>query len=337
MDNTILALHLKPLLLYVNSKGFDSNDLLSAVEIDPSIFDSTRSRLTYDEVDRLYYQASLMTNDDNLGLHLGEHYTVESLSVIGQIIMNCSTVREIHEKLDVYGDILRKGDGSSICEDENCLVTIEYFTEYRHPTSEKQFIDCMISVWITIMSRLTGTRIQPIEVRLKHKAPQDTSEYRRILQAPVLFEQSMNSVIVERSYLDLPILYPNSELLNLLEEHAMRILNEIQDDKPFTKKTSQFIISKLPDEVPNITTAAKEFTMSLRNFQRKLKNENTTYRNIVDQVYKSIAITHLKNEDISISEIAFLLGFSDNSSFHRSFKRLMGLTPAEYRSSIKNR
>lgn len=332
ISQTILASHLKPFLLYLRDQETNPSAILSSADLDPHQFNCPKQRLSHQKIHEMFKAAMAITGDGHLGLHIGEYYSVDSMNVIGQIVMNCRTAREVHEKIVRYGDILRNGDGSIITETDTGLAVIEYTTDYPHASTLAQVVECMISAWISVMTKLTGAPIRPVEICFRHQAPEDIREHERIFSAPVRFGQTWNAAVIESAYLDIPIPYPNPELLEILEAYAGKVLTRIRDDKPFTKETSRFITSSLPSAIPKIEAAATHFYMSLRSFQRALEKEETTYRKLVDQVIRSLAASYLSRESVSIGEIAFLLGFSDVSTFHRSFKRMTGHTPAQYRT-----
>ncbi len=333
---TISISVIKPVLQYAVSKGIYTDVLLTAAEIDPLLFETPEARLTIDEMDRIYWQAMHLTGDKNLGLHVGECYVTGSINIVGHVFMSCRTIAELQDKFVEYTDIVSEAFKINIDIDAKTnLTVIEYTTRHAEDKLKRQHIDCMFCVSITLLSALTGTPIKPLEVRFKHKPPDDISEHQRVFQAPLLFDQPMNALVFDSNVRDIPILQPNPELLFLFEQHARKVLGEVRSDKTYTKKVSLLLMNKMQEEPPNIDVIAKNLAMSVRNLQKKLEKENTTYRAIFTEVSKKLAMSYLENKELSISEIAYLLGFSEPSVFHRSFKRWTGQTPTEYRTAPK--
>ena len=83
--------------------------------------------------------------------------------------------------------------------------------------------------------------------------------------------------------------------------------------------------------MPALATVASELAMSERSIQRSLREENTSYRELVDEVRKDLALQHLSRPGTSATDVAFLLGFSEPSAFTRAFRRWTGLPPTQFR------
>ncbi len=330
---TIPASLIRAVLHYVSNKGIKIEELLSVADVDPSLQSSTDIRLSLDEMDRIYKQALLLTKDENMGLHLGECFAFGSLSIVGHIIRNGQTIGESILKMIEYNEIAGDGFRMNIDRGKKGLAIIDYAILHSDVHLLRQHTECIFSACMKLWTESVGKLPKPVEVRFKHKAPQDISEHQRIFQAPLLFENPMNAIVWEDSFLDIPHILPNPELLYLFEQHAKQVLSEIRTDQPFTKKVSLILVKMLSDQSLSIETVADKLCMGVRNLQMKLRKENTTYWKIIEEIRIKLATSHLKNKELSIAEIAYLLGFSRPSAFNRSFKRWTGLTPSEYRST----
>jgi AraC-like DNA-binding protein len=93
----------------------------------------------------------------------------------------------------------------------------------------------------------------------------------------------------------------------------------------------------LNGEAPKIEAVAQKMSMSPRNMQLKLQQEGTSYRETLDRVSKDLAVGHLKYRQVNVAEVAYLLGFSEPSVFHRSFKRWTGFSPRDFRQGALSR
>ena len=330
---TIRISLIRLVLGYAAKQGINIEDLVSTVGIDPLLLSSPDSRVSLGKMDRLFRQTMLITQDDNLGLHVGECSEYGNINIVGHISRNCRTIGENLIKIIEYNELLSDGFRMTLNRKEKGLVVIKYSILHRDVPLIRQHVEGIFSCCINHFKESAGRFLKPVEVRFKHKAPQDTTEHQRIFQAPVLFNNSMNAIVWKESFLDVPNVLPNPEFLALFEQHAKQLLSEIRDYKPFTKKIHIMLIKNIPEEFVSIKNIADELCMSVRNLQKKLKSENTTYSKIVEDIRKNIAVSHLKNRELSIAEIGYLLGFSEPKSFHRSFKRWTGLSPTEYRNT----
>ncbi len=330
---TISTSLVRPVFYYAATKGITADTILSEAGIDPVLLEASDNRVSIDVMDQIYKQTMLLTKDENLGLHVGEFFAPSSANIVGHIFMNCRKTSEILKKFVEYNAILTEGVKIEVLREREKRTVIKHNVKHADISLMRQHVDYGFCSTITLMSTLLGQVLTPIEVRFCHKAPRDISEHQRIFKAPLLFEHTMNAMVYDEKVEDIPVLQPNTELLFFLELHAKKILSDICTDRPFTKKVSSLLIGKFQERLPTIKDIAGELSMSVRSLQRNLEKENTSYSNIFNEVYKKLAISYLVNENMPIAEIAYIMGFSEPSAFHRTFKRWTGLTPNEYRTT----
>lgn len=210
-----------------------------------------------------------------------------------------------------------------------------YFTTERfslEPISSRHASEAMFCSIINSIRHFTNNNnLHPVKVRFSHPQPGDITEHQRIFSAPLLFKQPGNELVIDRKHLDMPILLANPELLETLEKHAQKLLDRLYSPNTLADKVVHLLGKMLKGEAPSIQQVAGKLAMSTRNLQNKLKKERTTYQKLLDQVRKEIAISYLKKPEVAIIDIAFHLGFSEQSVFNHAFKRWTGSTPHKYR------
>lgn len=128
---------------------------------------------------------------------------------------------------------------------------------------------------------------------------------------------------------------PNqAKLLQLYDKHAANMLREIPRSDSYTARVQRILLQTLRQSPPDIDTVAYQLHMSVRSLQIKLKNEGTSYQQILNALRKRLAIAYLKEPRVSKGEIAQVLGFSEISVFSRTFKKWTGKSPSEYQAAI---
>lgn len=165
--------------------------------------------------------------------------------------------------------------------------------------------------------------------------PENISEHRRIFNAPLHFEQAENKLIFRKHFLELPVFLSDRNILENLETLAKKLQEKIYAYQPWSEKVSRVIMDMLKHEKAAIDRIARKLETSPRNLQNRLKKEGVTFQKLLDDIRKEQAVYFLEKEKMPISEIAFLLGYSEQSVFSRSFKRWFGVTPGRYRSRFK--
>jgi AraC-like DNA-binding protein len=178
------------------------------------------------------------------------------------------------------------------------------------------------------LKRLTNNAVRPAAIHFNHPQPADTSEHQRIFDCP------RNEMVLHRKDLAQPILLANPQLLSQLEQFAREMLTRLYPPDTWADWVVHQINWCLSrGEKPFLGAIASALARSPRQLQNKLKEEEIAFRMLLDQVRKEAALKYLDEPNITICDIAFLLGFSEQSAFNHSFKRWTGANSGDYRRS----
>jgi AraC-like DNA-binding protein len=327
--STIPVSKLIALFTLLERKGIDVKTFLIESGLSPDISAYPDKRISLETVRDLNRTASNLIEDDFIGLHQGEVFTGFPC-ILGYVLMNCRDVAEAIEKYTKYQQIV---DEEFIFSYHigNDQVLLQYRIADSYPQDDRHHKEHLIMGMVTYSRILTGRDVLYREVHFTHKAPRHTNEYERLFRCKPRFSSHMNALIFDRAYLRQPILQPNRELLVVLESYAREVLNRLKADDSLANKVKQIIVDALRGESPTIGTIGSSVHMSVRNLQQKLKDEGTTYSTLLAESRRELAQAYLKDRNVPIGEIAYLLGFSEPSVFHRTFKHWTGTTPALYR------
>jgi len=268
------------------------------------------------------------SEDPCLGLHFGE--AMPSLTrgqALSTLMMNSATVGEALERLCRYHGLLTDGVIPELRDDGRRLkLRINPRT-----MPERHYADAVLGLVCATLAQLTQDRVRPSEVCFSYPQPMEVEEYRRIFGRLPLFGQADNSLSIDRKDRALPIFLANPDLMNTLESYAQRAVDGLHAKDIWTHSTFESIgefISK--GEKPRLREIARAQGISPRHLHNKLLEEGSSYRAILDAARKRIAADSLRRGKMTICEIAFMLGFSEQSSFTHAFKRWTGMTPGEY-------
>lgn len=171
-----------------------------------------------------------------------------------------------------------------------------------------------------------------VEVFYRHAAPADIREYERALgPARLHFGAEFDGFSVPRSYLERPLPTGNPKLHSVLLRHAEQLLDDLPRAQSFAEQVRDLLIKALPEGSGGAEQIAGAMHMSRRTLTRRLEQEGTTFKDLLDELRRSLATHYLKHSELGISEIAFLLGFGHGAAFNRAFRRWFEQTPLEYR------
>lgn len=324
------------LLKYADALGFSSEEIFHAASLPPEILENPEARISFKQFDALWQVIARRVDDRHFGLHLVEAmHDFPSGEIVLSVMMNCPTVGSAMEKLARYHALATDFVQLQLTEQAGyALYTWNLegmnFSPDRHQTEAE------LLLLVFMLRHLTDNRMEFLEARFTHAQPEDISEHRRLFRCPLVFGQPRNELVIKREDLTLPVLGANPALLNMLEALAQKRLQNLYMAEPWAKRVAFSIGEQLSHgEKPLLENTARELAVSPRHLQSKLKQEGITYRDLLDRVRKELALDYLQQPQMTMFDIAFLLRFSDQSSFNHAFKRWTGNSPKEYRAAMQ--
>jgi AraC-like DNA-binding protein len=175
----------------------------------------------------------------------------------------------------------------------------------------------------------------PVEVRFMHEAPSYASEYAQYFDTKVVFGAPHNGVLMNRERLEVPMLRANPGVAKAFALQAERALERLRIRDGVSGRVREVLTFSLSEGAPNMASTARILAMGVATLRRKLDAEGTTFSDLVDEVRRELAERHLASNDVTVSEVAFLLGFSDVRAFGRAYRRWYGKSPSERRASLR--
>ena len=173
-----------------------------------------------------------------------------------------------------------------------------------------------------------------LEVQLSYPPPPHRSLYDQIFKVPIRFETGRNALRLDKTRLDRMPSPGNDYAFGLFLHHADDLLARLQTDETISARIEHQILPDLHKGSLSMDQVAHDLGMSRQTLYRRLKDEGLTFTDVHDTLRKKMACDYLAGQKISINEIAYLLGFSETSSFVRAFKRWTDKSPAAYRRSL---
>jgi AraC-like DNA-binding protein len=181
----------------------------------------------------------------------------------------------------------------------------------------------------------SGADITPIRVSFAHAAPDDVAEHRRFFRGRVRFAAGSNSMSLRASDTARPMRQPDADLEAIIRRRLDDALGDRDRSSAgaMSTRVRRLLVERLGQSVPAIDDAATTLAVSRRTLTRRLAEERTSFRHILDDVRRDFARALLQDHTLSIADIAFFLQYSEPAAFHRSFRRWTGRTPQEFRES----
>jgi AraC-like DNA-binding protein len=245
-------------------------------------------------------------------------------------MLNSPTVGNAMEKLSRYHDLATDAVRvrHSRRDDFASYFLESTLTDFIH---DRQITETIISRLFFTLEYLAEGKISFVEVRFSHPRPDNTQEHERIFRCPLVFNQPRNEILFQREGLDLSIPLANPKILLKLEVIVQEQKEGLYHPDTWTEKVSRRISKlMLEGEKPKLESIACQLSVSARHLQNKLKDEEITYQALLDQVRKEVALAYFEQPNAALNNVAFLLGYADQSAFNHAFKRWTGVTPKTY-------
>lgn len=306
--------------------GCDSAALFAQAGLDLSALDDPNARYPLDGTTRLWRLAVSATGDPCLGLTVASQVTPTTFHALGYSLGASTTLAEAFQRIVRYFRLV-----TDAAELEFGLEGEHYRFVIRpldRPRPADEAIDAFASLFVRFCRSVLGRDFAPLRVRLQRSAPVPDC-FDRVFRAPLEFGSAQNELWFAREPFERRLEGANPELARHNDEIALRYLARFDRDN-LRARLRAALIERLPLGEPSAEKLAEALNLSLRSFQRKLAEEGTSYEALLAATRQELALSYLAERRYSISEIAYLLGFSDTSSFTRAFKRWTGQAPSQY-------
>ena len=286
------------------------------------------------EIDRL---AAVLANaadelrDSVFGLHLGAKFDLEAFGLVTYAVLNASTVEIGIRNLVRYMSSLVEGADAELSVRRG-VAALRARSDRADPEAFRHVYDGAMLVVLRMLRRLTGAAAwRPLEVLLVPRAPADTREHRRLFGVEPRFGQSENEIRFDAALLAREVAGADRSLLPVVEQRLNEVLAADPAEEPWLARLRIEIASRLCDGHPTLPDVAPEVGMSTRTLQRWLAERGLAYRDLVQAARRRLALEYLERSDTELTEIAFLLGYSDLAAFAHAFQRWTGTSPGAHR------
>jgi AraC-like DNA-binding protein len=215
-------------------------------------------------------------------------------------------------------------------ETEKELTLTLLFSHKRRDIPERS--DAILAVVMKACRMTYVEDLTPESVTFTHPKPACSAKFFEYFRCPVVFEAPTNSLTLSIDAVDKNLPGSHPQLAELADQVIIDYLAKL-DQNHIPQKVKAVIIDQLPSGNVTNKNVARALYMSSRKLQRQLQGAGTTFNTLLTEIRQDLAQKYLEDQDTSITEIAFLLGFSESSAFSRAFKRWRGVPPSEYRKN----
>jgi AraC-like DNA-binding protein len=334
-SHTISVIFVKHLMQSALRLGIDSVALLESAQISPQLLDQPRSRVSPEQFSQLIRSFWRTSGEESLGL-ASPRSKYGVFTLVAKQLLQCKDLREVLTRGSQLYNLLTDGFTMTFEADfdSNGEIPLARFCiEMNDPSVDPNHLNLvfLLIIWHRFPSWMIGDRIPLYRVELKHNRQPHSEEYRYLFPAPCEYNCDHNNFIFDARLLDKPVVAnPRGLRLHLARAPLDWFIPEPYHPRQTSNLMRLFHQAPL-NELPSIESAAESLNTSVRSLRRNLDAEGTGFRQLKDDYRRDQAIQLLSDTELSITEIAYRLGFDEASSFIRSFKQWTGVPPGSYR------
>ncbi|HTK97969.1 MAG TPA: AraC family transcriptional regulator [Pseudomonadales bacterium] len=323
---TVVGGYVAAIIRALEARGVAIETILQACGIPRVPSNDPLTRIPLTSVRRLLAAAVDLTNDPYIGLYAANFLHAANLHALGYALQASGSLREFCERLARYFRLL---SGNS--RPELNVSAHEARLEFPLVTESPPLTDDVFGLFLVhLIAELSDGTIRPIRVEQHRPAPPDDGvRHRRAFGCPVSFGAPHTLLIFRAEALDLPLTGASRELAEQNERIVVAYLAKL-DRGDIQNRVRAILLQQLPSGTATKEGVAGKLCMSPRTLQVKLSKSGTTFQDVVNETRQALACGYMDNSGLSITEIAYLLGFSDTSNFSRAFRRWTGRSPRAY-------
>ncbi|MBT6178519.1 MAG: AraC family transcriptional regulator [Deltaproteobacteria bacterium] len=307
--------------------------LADAINLDSALLENLPDQFPGDSYVKLINAAAKLSGDADFGLHVGERISPASYPVLGYTLMSCNTLSHALAQVTRYEEIIHNLGHFKLDIDSDTME-LSWANALEDADSNRHVTESVLAGLRIFAERLVERSIPIHSVSLIHAAPENTDELKRIFGDNITFNASINTVICSNEILGWPVAQADASLFPVLQQHAERLLTLRSEAPSVVDDVRRALSSLLSSGDVKLKHVAENLEIHPRTLQRRLSEADTSFAHVLEELRQDMAEHYLGDSSVSLGEVAFLLGYHDQSSFNRAFKEWKGQNPSNYRSSL---
>jgi AraC-like DNA-binding protein len=330
---SVFAPSLSSLWRQIEDHGIDPEPLFTKHGIGADIRFDPNARVSYAKSDQIMAAAAQQTGDPLFGLKEAEYFLPTHIGPLGFAWLASTSLRTAMERLQRYARVIHEKMQIDLQDHKSALIvtisaSIPSANAYQRDSG-------FLSVLTRMCRHIYGDEWSPLAVTIAHPSPADTSGFYSYFRCPVEFDANENSLHIDLRQAAERLTGSNRQLAQLNDHIVVRYLAALSRDDIINQVKTD-ILEKLGEGNVTEFSVAQSLHMSTRNLNRKLKAEDTSFKNLLLEIRTELAHQYVSDATLTLTEISYMLGFSEISSFSRAYRRWTGRSPSAAREMQLN-
>jgi AraC-like DNA-binding protein len=319
---------------FLSRYPLDSGDrLLLESGLDPESMDSPDGMISLQSSLTFLESASKQTGDECFGLQFAAQMPWSDLGILGYVMRHSPTLASALENACRYFAV-QQTLGQMTFSRGRTDACITYSLDHPGLGPARQNTELLLLLMVRFCREAIGNPDwAPSSVRFVHNAPSDTSRHDRFFGTNVRFGRPENAIVIPSADLDAPLKTADAALLPILRRHAEDCLPKFAEPGNYADVVKRLVTESLSTGSVSIDEIAARMETSSRSLQRRLRDSGKTFQQVLGETRLALSQRYLEDRSLSLTETAFLLGYSDLSAFSRAFRRWTGKSPLSFRKN----
>jgi len=332
MFPTTLASVARMIVETLDQRGLDGRELMSAVGMNPELLCDPNARYPFSCMSRFWMRATEESGDDCLGLDVARMFHATALHGLGFAWLASDSLTDAMQRLARYYRVATTAAVARL-DTEGDTYHLHIERAGSAPPAAPAAVDAAAAMLVGMCRKSAGPGFRPLHVALPRPQPTPACAERliQLIRAPVAFDAPHIVFDVDAAVADRRLPTGNAELAHANEKVLIDYLAHLERNAVSARVKAR-LVDTLPSGDVNEAMMADSLNMSTRSLQRRLRDEDTSYKRLLDDTRRELALQYLGNSRLSVNEVTYLLGFSDPSNFSRAFRRWQGTSPSDYRA-----
>jgi AraC-like DNA-binding protein len=311
--------------------GLQTEALLSSAGLTKALMDDDRARLKVQNQIRFLDLVSEALHDEWLGFHLGSSFELRELGLLYYVAASSDSLDDALRRVERYSRIANEGLSVRYLAGPETSISLGYIGIRR--SSDRHQIEFCLAAIVRLCRQLAGRHLLPSRIRFAHHRAEDAAELKNFFGCDVDFGTDRDEAVFDGSLGETPIGNADPYLNKMLIGYCEAALAHRRLGRgSFRPDLENAIAPLLPHGQARAGQVARILGMSQRTLARRLASEGLTFAGVLDELKADLAKRYLRDGDLTISQIAWLLGYREVSAFTHAFKRWTGKTPRHLRS-----
>lgn len=330
----VLAAAATGIVGFIEQHRGDVDSIFGNSGLAPEMAGATTLKLRLNDFCTLFEEAAHRTGFDNFGLWFGNQFQPRDLGLWGYAAVSAPTLgAAVSSLVELFG-WHQESSLMRFTKVEDDLVSLQYRIEAPDIIERRQDAELSLGMFLNVIREALGPGWSPEEVHFEHPRPAEWKEHERAFGAPVYFAQESNALLLRSDVLDRPMPARDLALMTLMRNCLIELGRRPAGPRSLVDEVRTAVRNHLPRGYPTLEAVSDELRVPASAVQRTLSGLGVTFKELVERTRYDLALVYLRQRHLPLSEIAFLLGYSELSAFSRAMRRWTGKSPRQLRERL---